>query len=140
MDPSAIIFPAIALFFWTFANGVRLARLRVGAVGRSEVSLGYYELYEGTEPPHIRLATRHLQNLFEVPPLFYVVVLFLYVTNQVGPVTVGLAWLYVAIRLVHSFVHLGTNVVPRRLVVFAVSNFVLAGLWIALLVGLLRAS
>src|SRR5687768_2124337 len=106
MDPAAIIFPAIALFFWTFANGIRTARLRIGAVNRREVALGYYELYEGSEPPAVRLASRHLQNLFEVPPLFYAGVLFLYVTQNVGPVTVGLAWLYVALRFVHSFVHL----------------------------------
>ncbi|HVH04910.1 MAG TPA: MAPEG family protein [Myxococcota bacterium] len=138
MDPAAIIFPAIALFFWTFANGVRMARLRVGAVNRREIPLGYYELYEGTETPAVRLASRHVQNLFEVPPLFYVVVLFLYVTGSVGPVAVGLAWAYVALRVVHTFVHLGTNVVPRRLAVFALSNFVLAGLWVLLLVAVLR--
>jgi hypothetical protein len=137
MDPAAIVFPAIALFFWTFANGVRMARLRVRAVGRREVPLGYYELYEGSEPPAVRLASRHVQNLFEVPPLFYVVVLFLYVTKNVTLLAVGLAWLYVLLRVVHSFVHLGTNHVPHRLVVFAIGNFVLAGLWIALLVGVL---
>ena len=137
MDPAAIVFPAIALFFWTFANGVRMAGLRVRAVGRREVPISYYELYEGSEPPAVRLASRHVQNLFEVPPLFYVVVLFLYVTNHVTFLAVGLAWLYVLLRVVHTFVHLGTNNVPRRLAVFAIGNVVLAGLWMTLLVGLL---
>jgi hypothetical protein len=38
-------------------------------------------------------------NLTEVPPLFYVVCVVRYVTATVGPLALGLAWLYVALRL-----------------------------------------
>ena len=84
------------------------------------------------------LIGRHVQNHFEVPPLFYVVLLFLYVTGSVTPLSVALAWLYVALRCLHSFIHLGTNDVRRRLQAFAASGLVLGGLWLSLLVSLIE--
>ena len=99
MEPTAIVFPAIAMFFITFGMVARMAVLRVGAVRRGEISIRYYRLYdEGAEQGRLRQISRHVQNHFEVPPLFYVAVLFLYATGSVTPIGVGLAWLYVALR------------------------------------------
>ena len=117
----------------------RMAFLRVSAVQRGDVSIQYYRLYyEGVEPDALRQIGRHVQNHFEVPPLFYVAVLFLYATGSVTPLAVTLAWLYVALRAVHSFVHLGRNDVRQRLAVWASSAFVLAALWLVLLVSLVQ--
>src|SRR4029434_2943494 len=108
LDPNAIVFPAIAMFFLTMSMVARMAFLRVSAVQRGDVPIQYYRLYyEGVEPDVLRQIGRHVQNHFEVPPLFYVAVLFLYATGSVTPLAVTLAWLYVALRAVHSFVHLG---------------------------------
>jgi hypothetical protein len=138
VDRSAIIFPAIAMFFLTASLIARLAYLRIGAVQRGEISIRYYRLYnEGDQPEALQQIGRHVQNHFEVPPLFYAVVLFLYVTESVTPLAVGLAWGYVALRCLHSFVHLGGNDVRRRLQVWASSLLVLSGLWLLLLISLL---
>jgi len=141
MHPSAIVYPAIAMFFLTAALIARLGYLRIGAVQRGEISIRYFRLYtEGAQPEALQLIGRHVQNHFEVPPLFYAVVLFLYVTGSVTPLAVGLAWLYVASRCVHSWVHLGRNDVARRLLVWATSLLILAALWGVLLVSLLEAA
>jgi len=138
MDPSAIVFPGIAMFFLTFSAVVYMGYRRVTAVRRGEVSIRYYRLYtEGEQPDSLQLIGRHVQNHFEVPPLFYVVLLFLYVTGSVTPLSVALAWLYVALRCLHSFIHLGTNDVRHRLQAFAASGLVLGGLWLSLLVSLI---
>jgi len=138
MDRSAIVFPAVAMFFLTASLIARMAYLRITAVQRGEISLGYFRLYnEGAQPDRLQLIGRHVQNHFEVPPLFYVVVLFLYVTESVTPLAVALAWLYFALRCVHSVVHLGSNDVTRRLLVWATSLLVLSGLWLLLLGSLL---
>jgi hypothetical protein len=138
MNPSAIVFPGIAMFFLTFAAIVMLGYRRVTAVQRGDVSIRYYRLYnEGEQPAALQLIGRHVQNHFEVPPLFYVVLLFLYVTASVTPFSVALAWLYVALRCLHSFIHLGSNDVRRRLLAWAASVFTLAGLWLSLLVSLI---
>jgi hypothetical protein len=70
-----------------------------------------------------------------VPPLFYIAVLFIYVTGSVTPIAVAFAWLYFASRCVHSFIHLGSNDVTHRFIAFATSGLILACLWILLLVS-----
>ena len=42
----------------------------------------------------------------------------------------GVAWLYVALRLVHSAIHLTYNKVRHRLIPFATSNVVLVVYWV----------
>ena len=70
------------MFFLTVALIARMAYLRyLTAVQRGEI-LRYYRLYnEGEQPPALQLIGRHVQNHFEVPPLFHAAVLFLYVTE-----------------------------------------------------------
>jgi hypothetical protein len=78
MQPSAIVFPAIAMFFLTSGMIGLLAIRRLTAVRRGEISLAYFKLYNlGMQPDALQQIGRHVQNHFEVPPLFYVVVLFL---------------------------------------------------------------
>jgi hypothetical protein len=137
MQPSAIVLPAIAMFFLTFSMIGLLAYRRLTSVRRGEIPLSYFELYNvGVQPDALQQIGRHVQNHFEVPPLFYIVVLFLYVTGAVTPLTVGLAWAYVALRAVHSVIHLGSNDVNLRFTAFGASCLALTGLWLSLLFAL----
>jgi hypothetical protein len=138
VEPIAIVYPAIAMFALTLSMIGALAVARIGAVRRREISIGYYRAYEGSQPPRLHLLGRHVQNHFEVPPIFYAGVLFTLVTGTVTALSVALAWGFVVARCVHSFIHLGGNDVSRRFFAYAVSLLFLAGLWGALLVALLR--
>jgi len=136
MDPSAIVYPSFAMFMLTFSMIAYMGGSRLAAVRRREVSIRYYRRFtEGEQPPRLQVIGRHVQNHFEVPPLFYIAVLFLYVTAHVTPLAVALAWLYFASRCVHSFIHLGSNNVTHRFIAFVVSGLILVGLWILLLVS-----
>lgn len=48
-----------------------------------------------------------------------------------------LAWAYVALRAVHSVIHITYNGVTHRLVAFALSNVVLIALWGVFAAGVL---
>ncbi len=136
MDSSAIVFPAFAMFLLTASVLGYAAGSRLAAIRRGDVSIRYYRLYtEGEQTPRLQQIGRHLQNHFEVPPLFYIGVLFLYATGSVTPLAVALAWLYFASRCVHSFIHLGSNNVTHRFVAFALSGLILIGIWLLLLVS-----
>lgn len=136
MDSSEIIFPAIAMFMLTASVIAYMGGSRLTAIRRREISIRYYRLYtEGEQTPRLQVIGRHAQNHFEVPPLFYIAVLFLYVTGSVTPLAVVLAWLYFGSRCVHSFIHLGSNNVTHRFIAFAVSGLILVGMWILLLVS-----
>jgi len=76
-------------------------------------------------------------NLFEMPVLFYVACIVFYVTGKVDGIALTLAWLYVALRIAHSVVHLTYNNVLHRLAAFGASTFVLLALWGLLLLRIL---
>ena len=138
--PSLILYPVFAMFLLVAVVLLRLRSMRFAAVRRQEVRADYYKAYsQGTEPEALRVIARHFSNLFEMPVLFYVGVLMAYITNQVNGWLVGCAWAYVALRYLHSFVHLGSNHVVTRFSVYFASVFVLVVLWGSLLVQLLRA-
>lgn len=141
MEPTAILYPGIAMFSLTVSVIVVLGLARYRAIRKREVSIAYFRTYdEGSQPERLHLLSRHVQNHFEVPPLFYVGLLFTFVSGAVTPLTVGFAWLFVLARCVHSYIHLGTNDVSRRFFTFGASLLFLAGLWATLSVSLLSSS
>lgn len=138
MQPLAIIFPAIAMFFLTLGMILWLGFNRQRAIRRRDVSIKYFRTYnEGTQPDRLHLLGRHVQNHFEVPPLFYLGVLFVYVTDFVTTTAVACAWLFVLARCLHSYIHLGSNNVSVRFFTFGFGLLCLAGVWLSLLVTLL---
>ena len=69
-------------------------------------------------------------NLLELPMLFYVVCLVLYVTAGASRLGILVAWAYVGLRVVHSLIHLTYNHVLHRLFAFTLSNVALVSLWL----------
>ena len=80
------------------------------------------------------------RNLFEMPVLFYVALVVAFVTSQVSPLVLGLAWGYVAFRAIHSYVHCTYNRVMHRFYAFLASNILLWVMWGVLAAGLLRTA
>ena len=78
-------------------------------------------------------------NLFEVPTLFYAACLTAMVTHQSTLLIQVLAWLYVAARLVHAFIHLGSNKVQRRMTVYFTGWFILLVMWGSIAAGVTAA-
>ena len=138
VDPTLILYPVFAMFVLVAVVLGRMARLRFAAVGRQEMSGAYYRTFQGGEEPEaIRVVTRNFINLFEVPVLFYVVVIMTYVTGQASYAMVAMAWLYVGLRYVHTYVHLTSNDVLRRFKIYFASGLVLVAMWLVLFVELL---
>jgi hypothetical protein len=72
-------------------------------------------------------------NLLESPVLFYTASLLILILQRSDTVFVRLAWAYVALRIVHSAVHLTYNSVLHRLLIFVASNVVLVVMWLRIL-------
>ena len=131
MSAETIFWPVTALALWTLVMLTLTAYQRIGAVLRRELRSGAFRVGESEEVPlTMRLRNRNLVNLLEMPVLFYVVCLALYVTRQADSLAVWLAWLFVGLRVAHSLVHITYNRVTHRLLVFALSNFTLLALWL----------
>jgi hypothetical protein len=131
-----VIYPMFAMVLLTAFVLALLFRSRVGAVRKGLVSAAYFRIYQGeTEPESSAKPGRHFANLFEAPILFYVVCLAAMVTHFTGPAVQVLAWLYVAARVVHAYVHLGSNRLRYRMRAYFFSWGILLAMWIYLVIG-----
>ncbi len=73
-------------------------------------------------PASVSNPSDNLKNLFEVPILFYAMVLYLFVTGNVDQIYVVAAWAYFVLRLLHSAVHCTVNIVMLRFIIYALSS------------------
>ena len=128
-----ILAPCFAMAALTLFSIFRLGDERVSAVKNRRIDWRFFLLYRDyDEPEDLTVASRNLVNQFEVPVLFYVSSILAYVTGQGTAVLVGLSWLYVVARYIHSYIHLTTNRLIWRFRVFAFSCLVLLAIWIVL--------
>ncbi|MEJ6006948.1 MAPEG family protein [Paucibacter sp. AS339] len=82
----------------------------------------------------------NFRNLFEVPVLFYALAAVAVAIHQVPTWLVACAWVYVALRALHSFIHCSYNKVYHRLAVFLASFALLVGMWVCFFVSIASAN
>ncbi len=130
--PQELIFApmgAMALLTFLVLGLIPLTRFR--AVAAREVTADDFKFGESPRvPPHVAVTNRNLMNLLELPMLFYVAGLMYAVAGRVDGTALILAWAYVAVRAIHSLIHVGYNNVIHRLTAYAVSNGILIALWV----------
>jgi hypothetical protein len=137
MHNPTILYPLFVLATWTAGVLLLIPATRIRAAKRGEVSADDFKFGESSAvPPALLIPNHNYMNLLEAPVLFYVVCLILYVSASASPKAIALAWIYVALRMVHSLIHLTYNKVAHRLSAFAASNGVLIALWIMAGLGL----
>lgn len=67
-------------------------------------------------------------HLMEQPTQYYATALTLAMLGANDSTTVGLAWTYTGLRVVHSLVQATVNHIPTRFGLFALSSFTLLGM------------
>jgi hypothetical protein len=131
MRQEAVFAPMSVLALWTGCMVFMVGFSRIRAVRAGRVRRGAFRLGESPDVPEdVALWNRNLMNLLEMPLLFYVVSIAFYVTHQATARVVTLAWVYVALRLAHSLVHVTSNRILLRLGAYSLSNVALVMLWI----------
>jgi len=131
MSPKAIFGPVLAMVLLTLGvlGYTGYKRFSAGFAGR--VRAGDFRYGETANvPPDVAVANRNFINLLEAPVLFYTFCVSAYVTHAVAPWLLALAWLYVALRIVHTSIHLTYNKILHRFSSYAASNLVLLILWL----------
>ena len=135
----SVIYPAISLAFWTLFLGLTVLFTRISSVNSGTVTMDFYKIFRGGEPPEAVIkTTRHWSNLYEAPTLFYVVCALILITGVQNMLLIQLAWAYVVIRIIHSLMHLTYNKVSHRLSMFLLSQAVLITMWVLLLIYILE--
>ena len=131
MTGAPILVPVFALATWTLVVLLLVPLVRVRSALRREVVPDDFRFGESASvPAYVSIPNRNFMNLLELPVLFYVVCLVLHVTGGSSPTAVAVAWAYVALRALHSLIHLSYNKVMHRLTAFSCSNAALVVLWV----------
>ena len=139
MSIQAVLLPLFVQVVLTFALLFWAGHLRVGAVRRREVHVRDIALRESNWGKRETQITNAFHNQLEIPIVFYVLTILAWVTKQADLLFVVLAWVFVAVRLLHAVVHVTSNHVGRRFAAFAASVVVLAVMWLIFIVRILVA-
>ncbi len=125
-----ILYPMASLVLLTFVVGVAMLGLRFRAVARGQINPRHFLLNRGGRvPEYLARVEQNYLNLFELPVLFYALVLALYATASVSPLQLGLAWGFVVARLLHTLVHTTVNRLRWRMRIFSVGALLLIAAW-----------
>jgi len=106
----------------------KIAALRAGTADRSRIAL-----HEDAWPDDVKQVNNNIRNQFELPVLFYVMSAALWALDAVHEAALVVASLFVLSRIVHVWIHIGSNYVPARRKSFTVGWFLLLAM--ALLVA-----
>ena len=141
MHPYAILLPLIAQIVLTLIVWVTMYITRFREIHRKRIpadafrsALEGQRLLTDSAP-----AADNLRNLFEMPVLFYVAILLLYVTVLADTAYLILAWSYVLARAIHSFCHIALQRVPLRFFAYVVSTLILWIIWLRIGVTVVTA-
>jgi hypothetical protein len=130
MSEHGMIAPVLALAAWTFVMWFWMYAKRIPAIQQAKVDMA--ELSRtGAKlemPPEVSRVADNYNHLHEQPTIFYAIALAAQLAGAADPLGVGLAWTYVALRVVHSFVQATRNVIPIRFAVFSLGSLVLLAL------------
>jgi hypothetical protein len=140
MSQTNIFLPLFAMVALTFMVWVRLYIDRISELRRQGISpQDISTSRQMAEQLNNTNAADNFKNLFEMPVLFYVFCLTIFVTESVTSVFIGCAWLYVLLRVAHSVIHCTYNNVLHRFTVYVTSSLLLFGLWFMFGVRILLA-
>lgn len=128
MEQSAIFGPFFAMIFLTLVVWVYMYIRRIAFINRNKISpadLARSGALAELSPAAVNNPSDNLKNLFELPVIFYALVLYLFVTKQVDTVYVLAAWIFVVFRVLHSVVHCTFNLIMLRFYLYLVAALAL---------------
>jgi len=119
--------PVLTLIGWTFVMWFWMYATRIPAMQREKVDMA--ELTRTGKKlelsPEVSRIADNYNHLHEQPTLFYALALAAQIGGATDSFDVGLAWAYVASRIVHSLIQATVNIIPIRFAVFAVGSIIL---------------
>ena len=123
--------PAAVLVVWTLIVMIWIIPTRFGALAKVEDKSTLPRKQgvrggdlEGVIPDKANWPAHNYTHLHEQPTVFYAVALILAIMGP-GAFDVLLAWIYVALRIVHSLWQMLVNKIPVRFALFLLSSIAL---------------
>jgi hypothetical protein len=121
----AILYPVLAQIVLTLVLMLAMGMQRRRALLDREVTVDDIALDSSRWPGQTRKFANCYSNQFELPVLFYVLCLMAHTTRTADLIFVILAWIFVVCRIIHAYIHTGSNVVARRGGIFGIGFIVI---------------
>ncbi len=124
----------LSLFVWLAMYATRFKAIAAAGIDAQELATP--EELNKKLPTYTRNISNNFKNLFEVPVLFFVLCIYLYVTRQVDSLYLNLAWGFCLLRYIHSIIQCSYNNVNHRFLSYALGCLLL---WFMLLRAIMAA-
>lgn len=134
MYEHGMIAPVVALAAWSLIMLIWLYATRIPAMSRAKLKPGDASKAQMEALPSANVANNY-NHLMEQPTIFYAICFALQFLDQTQPINIGLAWAYVAIRVIHSLVQATVNVIVVRFAIFMLGSLALMALTLHALIA-----
>lgn len=138
MKQTAIFWPMIGHVLLVFLIYGLLSLRRKAAVMSGSAKISQFRENQN-EPAQSLFVRNALGNQFELPVLFHIACLSLYVTQGVGTVALAVAWIFVVSRYAHTAIHVTSNRIRYRQPAFIAGFVMVFVLWILLALQLIES-
>ena len=143
MIQADILRPVAVLAMWTMIMWIWMYAVRIPAINKlpKPTEAGADQGWTGAMletilPREVQWKAHNYNHLHEAPTVFYAVALALAMIGQGDGMNATIAWIYVALRIVHSVFQATVNKVAPRFILFALSSLALFALCLHLLLAL----
>ena len=138
MKQTAIFWPMIGHVLLVFLIYGLLSLRRKAAVMSGSAKISQFRENQN-EPAQSLFVRNALGNQFELPMLFHIACLSLYVTQGVGTLSLAVAWVFVVSRYAHTAIHVTSNRIRYRQPAFIAGFVMVFVLWLLLALQLIES-
>jgi hypothetical protein len=130
MTLQSILLPLLVQIGLTCFLILWMAKERTVLFKRREIKWQDIALRQTPWPGRVQQIGNCFENQFEIPVLFYVLVVLAITAKKADLLFVVMEWLFVATRLAHAYVFTTSNYVPLRGQFFIVGTIILFLMWV----------
>jgi len=129
MTVTTFLSPVLALIIWTLLIWVLMYARRIPAMQTAKIDPDTAKSPDGKWkeqlPLSVQASAHNYNHLLEQPTIFYALMFYITLTEQMSAPIFYVAWAYVVLRVLHSFIQVSSGKVMIRFTLFSFSTFVL---------------
>jgi len=132
MTSTTFLTPVLGLIIWTLLIWVLMYARRIPAMQAMKMNPEKAKSPDGKWkeelPLSVQASAHNYNHLLEQPTIFYALMFYITLTSQMSSSLFYAAWIYVALRVLHSFVQVSSGKVIVRFSLFTLSTLTLIGM------------
>ena len=129
MSVASTLLPVFVQVALTFVLLMRLGSGRLRTLSAGKTKVRDIALGESNWPADVTQVGNCFNNQFQLPMLFYVLVVLALFLHKADLLFVIMSWIFVISRIVHAGVHITSNNVNQRFAAYTVGMVVLLLMW-----------